>query len=372
MTPRHIPEIDGLRAAAVGVVIASHFLGSYVPNGGIGVDLFFVISGVVITRSLLLDREKSGEISLSNFYLKRVFRIMPALWLLIAATLVAGAITGRSQIWYAAAALASAMNWGRAFDWFGNGGSLAHTWSLSIEEQFYLLWPFALLLLLKARRGTILSVVAGSAIAIAAWRTALILSDGGIMRIYNGLDTHSDGLMLGCLLTLWGRPPPRWLSATWWIPVIILSCLVLSAGMDTGYGLALRWTLIPFMSAWVVYVAMGPKTLLHPLLRLGLVQWGGTRSYSLYLWHYPILYFLEPWTPWDPAKVLTMLVLTIVAAEASYRFVERPFQRRGRARLLKRQSSRAGPGDSGRPGSPEAGVAQNAPVALSEPSGERQ
>jgi peptidoglycan/LPS O-acetylase OafA/YrhL len=371
MAQRHIPEIDGLRAGAVGIVIASHFLGPYVPNGGIGVDLFFVISGVVITRSLLLDRERLGEISLSNFYLKRVFRIMPALWLLIAATLVAGAVTMRPQHWYAAATFASVMNWGRAFGWFGNGGSLAHAWSLSIEEQFYLLWPFALMLLLKARRATILSVVAGLAIAIALWRTALTLSDVGIMRIYNGLDLHSDGLMLGCLLTLWGRPPPRWLSATWWMPVAILSFLILSAGMSAGHGLALRWTLIPVLSAWLVYVAMGPQTLLHPLLRLGMVQWGGTRSYSLYLWHYPILYFLEPWQPWYPAKLLVMLVLTVAAAEASYRWVEQPFQRRGRARLLKRRLHRVEPGDPAQPAHPKRDWGGVGPAVLPEPSGER-
>jgi peptidoglycan/LPS O-acetylase OafA/YrhL len=346
MARHDIPEIDGLRAAAVGVVIMSHFVVSYFPNGGIGVDLFFVISGVVITRSLLLDRERFGAISLSNFYLKRVFRIMPALWVLIAATLIAGAITGRSQIWYAAAAFASLMNWGRALGWFDNGGSLAHAWSLSIEEQFYLLWPCALILLLKAKRGTTLSVVAGLAISIALWRTALTASDVNIMRIYNGLDSHSDGLMLGCLLTLWGKPPPRWLSAAWPVPAAILSFLVLSAGMSEGYPLALRWLLIPIMSAWIVYVAMGPRTFLHPLLRLGPVQWGGTRSYSLYLWHYPILYFLGPWIIWFPAKVLVMLVLTVIAAEASYRFVEQPFQRRGRARLMKRRLPGVEPGDA--------------------------
>ncbi|HEX8239648.1 MAG TPA: acyltransferase [Allosphingosinicella sp.] len=338
MTQRHIPEVDGLRAAAVGAVIASHFLGPYVPNGGVGVDLFFVISGVVITRSLLLDRERQGGISLGHFYLKRVNRIMPALWLLIAVTLLIGAITGRSQLWYAAATFASVMNWARAFGWFENGGSLAHAWSLSIEEQFYLIWPLALMLLLKARGGTRLAVVAGAAIAIAAWRSALTLSDVGIVRIYNGLDTHSDGLMLGCLLTLWGRPPPRWLSAGWWIPVAGLSFLVLSSGMSAGPGLALRWILIPVLSAWIVYVALGPRTLLHPLLRLGVVQWGGTRSYSLYLWHFPILYYLEPWTIWLPVKALAMLILTAAAAEASYRFVEQPFQRRGRARAEQRLS----------------------------------
>jgi len=338
-----IPEIDGLRAAAVGAVIASHLLGRYFPNGGVGVDLFFVISGVVITRSLVQDHQRLGKISLPRFYLKRVYRIIPALWMLVGSTICIGLLTGRPQMWDAAATLASVMNWARAFGWLGSGDSLAHAWSLSVEEQFYLLWPLGLVLLLDARRASMLWVVAGVAVSIALWRTALTLSGVSVPRLYNGLDTHADGLMLGCFLTLWGRRPPHWVSAAWWVPAAILSFLILYTGLSASFGRALRWDLVPLMCTWIVLAALGPPTLLHPLLRLPVLQWGGTRSYSLYLWHFPIHYYLDPWRFPFPAKLPLMIVLTLAAAEASYRWVEQPFQRRAKARLARNPPGEAEP-----------------------------
>lgn len=323
--------MDGLRAVAVGLVVAFHFLERYFPGGAVGVDVFFVISGFVITRSLLADKHSLGHISLSRFYRKRVFRIMPALWLTVAVTLLAGFLLGQPQEPQALATLLSAMNWARAFDWVPMvGGALAHAWSLSIEEQFYLLWPVALVVLLKRSRGTALAILAAVVLAIIAWRGMLMLSGSDFMRVYNGLDTHADGLMIGCLIAFWARQPPRWLSAAWIVPVAALGVLTLFFGTAEPGDLGTSLTLRTVICGWLVWIAAGPRTALHPLLASPLFQWGGSRSYSLYLWHYPFAYFLHHWDFWFPAKLAIMAGGTVLCAELCYRLVEQPFLRGGR------------------------------------------
>jgi peptidoglycan/LPS O-acetylase OafA/YrhL len=342
-----IREVDGLRAVAVASVIAFHFLEKYFPGGFQGVDVFFVISGFVITGSLLVDRERLGSISLRRFYWKRVCRIMPALWVTVLVTGLAGLLLSRPQGPQALAALLSAMNWARAFDLVSlNGGALAHTWSLSIEEQFYLLWPLGLVLLLKAPRRAGLTVLATAVAFVLLWRFALVASGAGFHRIYDGLDTHADGLLIGCLIALWGRPPPAWVGRTWVVPVFLLGYFTLRFGTDAPANVAVSLTCRAVLSAWIVYAATGPATLLHPLLRTAPFQWGGSRSYSLYLWHYPVWFFFAPYEFFYPAKLLAQCLLTLAAAEASYRLVEQPVQRFGRRKLAewgrRRDERRAG------------------------------
>lgn len=332
-----LKEVDGLRAVAVGAVIAFHFLPAYFPGGALGVDIFFVISGLVITRSLLADRQGLGRISLPRFYWKRVWRIMPALWATVAATLVAGLILGRPQGREAVATLLSVMNWARAFNWVGPDGlALGHAWSLSIEEQFYLLWPLGLILLLKLPRRIGLAALLLFVLVLTGWRAALAALGGDFLRIYNGLDTHTDGLMVGCLIALWGRAPPRWVSATWAVPVAALALATLRYGPAEPIDVSVALSSRALFSAWLLWAAAGPETRLHPLLRSSLFQWGGSRSYSLYLWHYPVSFFLHPYDFFFPAKLALMAALTVGAAELSYRLVEQPFQRFGRARLARR------------------------------------
>lgn len=343
-----IKEIDGLRAVAVGVVIAFHFLEKYFPGGSVGVDIFFVISGFVITGSLLSDRVKLGHVSLSRFYWKRVCRIMPALWAVIAAAIIVGTIIGQPQAPQGVAAFLSVMNWARAFNWVPlNGGALAHAWSLSVEEQFYLLWPLGLLFLLKARRRPALAIIAGLVALIMLWRAWLTLSGAPFARVYDGFDTHADGLLLGCLIAFWGRSPPRWLSAAWAVPVVALGLVTLRFDPSAPGNIAVALTLRAGLSLWLVWAAAGPATMLHPLLRSRLFQWGGSRSYSLYLWHYPVSYFFHPLDFWFPGKLALMAALTLAAAELSYRFVEQPFQRLGRARLRAEPADPAVPTEEG-------------------------
>jgi peptidoglycan/LPS O-acetylase OafA/YrhL len=326
-TPSHgnrIPEVDGLRALAVGVVIVSHAFPGAAPGGGIGVDIFFVISGFVITRSLLFDSRDNGSISLSSFYLRRVFRILPALWVMTIATAVAGACLGQRQWGEALTALTSTMNWVRAFHLLPGGGALGHAWSLSIEEQFYLLWPITLIFLLRAPPRLRLGLLWVALPAITLWRFVLLRHGADVDRLYGGLDTHTDGLLLGCIMALAGKPPPKLLSRLWIVPLAALMAMVAAATPQPTFlrGTIYLWTAL--LSAWLIWVAAGPRTMLHPVLRSRVAQWGGTRSYSLYLWHYPIVYFLIKTSLVAVLRIPLELGLSLLLAELSYRYVELP------------------------------------------------
>jgi peptidoglycan/LPS O-acetylase OafA/YrhL len=326
-TPSHgnrIPEVDGLRALAVAFVIVSHAFPKAAPNGGTGVDIFFVISGFVITRSLLFDARENGAISLYSFYLRRIFRILPALWVMAIATAIVAAFLKQPEWGEALATLSSTMNWVRAFQLLPGGGALGHAWSLSIEEQFYLVWPVTLIFLLRAPPGLRWALLCLGLPAITLWRFVLIAHGADIDRIYNGLDTHADGLLLGCIMALWAKPPPRLLAQLWFVPLAILLVSVFLETPPGAFVIGTRYLWLALLSGWLIWAAAGPETFLHPILRSPPAQWGGTRSYSLYLWHYPIVYFLIPSGLGTAAKAGIEIGGALVAAELSYRLIELP------------------------------------------------
>jgi peptidoglycan/LPS O-acetylase OafA/YrhL len=278
----------------------------------------------VITRSLLFDARENGSISLYSFYLRRVFRILPALWVMAIAAAIVAALLRKPEWGETLAALSSTMNWARAFELLPGGGALGHAWSLSIEEQFYLLWPITLILLLRAPPGLRWALLCLALPAITLWRFLLIAHGADVERIYNGLDTHADGLLLGCVMALWGRPPPRLVSRTWFVPLAILLVSVFCATPPGTFFDGTMYLWLALLSAWLIWAATGRETFMHPVLRSSLAQWGGTRSYSLYLWHYPIIFFLIPAGLGAAAKAGIELAGTLVAAELSYRLVELP------------------------------------------------
>lgn len=289
-----IREIDGLRALAVSSVILYHWT-PYFRGGFVGVDLFFVISGFVITRGLL------EGIDLRDFYRRRFFRIVPPL----AAMLTFFALLlGYDRI-PALAAMFSVMNWYRSA---GNGGGIfGHAWSLSIEEQFYLLWPLCCGLLMA--RGGMKRTLIIALVGIALWRI-LAFRLFGMDRIYNGLDTRSDGLLLGCLLATFPIEFRRW-----WIPASGFVAIILFAHMSPKVMLALP--LVNLCSAGLIASCRQPTP--SRLLTTAPVQWLGARSYAIYLWHYPIGALLL-----HGMGFATCLALTFLAAELSWRLVERP------------------------------------------------
>jgi len=352
----YLPGIDALRALAVLAVFFYHARVDWMPGGFLGVDVFFVISGYLITSLLLREFRGAGHVALGRFWLRRARRLLPAVGVLIAVTMVAAAILQPDRIAElrgdAVASLAYFANWHFAFtdvsyfDQFQQPSLFTHLWSLSVEEQFYLFWPlvFAAGMKLFGRRRLLLGVLAGALGSVAlAW----VLFDPGsdASRIYYGTDTHAVGLLAGVALALV------------WSPVELRrhpSGRLVGPILDLVGTLALVYVLLSFVAVhdydlalWhggYLWLALATAVLLaalaHPAARLGgLIGsgpaiWLGLRSYSFYLWHWPVLALTRPGIDVSlPRGVLIPLQLLAVLALAdlSYRFVELPF--RGRARL---------------------------------------
>jgi peptidoglycan/LPS O-acetylase OafA/YrhL len=288
------PDLDGLRAVAVLLVIATHAHLPWTNNGGdAGVTAFFVLSGYLITRLLIEERERTGRTDLAAFYRRRAVRLGPALFLVLAFVALAASLVTWPGAWQVgvASCLIYVSNWiqvvGVQID------PLGHTWSLAIEEQFYFVWP-ALLLLLGRRRVmwlAVFGIVAGSVI-----RT---LSDGTFE--YFSTATRGDAILFGCVLALAGVRLPAWAGG------FGIAVLVGVAYLNQSHDLTIP---VSMLSAGLVVTSEW-----RPLGRLAAV---GRRAYGLYLWNWPLAILFGPFGA----------VLTFVTAEASYRLVERPLMRR--------------------------------------------
>lgn len=344
MQNRYYLGLDGLRGVAVAVVLLAHASVPFLESGGVGVDIFFTLSGFLITSILLTEWVRHGSIAIKNFYARRFLRLLPCLWLTVAAYLVCFcAMSGtipRHALKDAGAALLYVMNWVRAYD-YGGTGALGHTWSLAIEEQYYLLWPFLIVMLnrlglSRRRQGWLL---ASAALLLALHRAALVgnVSAG---RLYFGLDTHADGLLLGsalaCFLSGSGGQP---LSAGWsklisyvFAPGAVAGLAVVAGCWtwnDPGMGLYGYAAAAICSGLLVLDLVASPHSLLRRPLSAGPLVWAGKVSYGLYLWHFPIYAIINrniSGVTWQH----TLLVggtLSVLVAAASYYLVERRFLR---------------------------------------------
>jgi len=206
----HVAALDGMRGIAVLLVMLTHarYGAPYLQGGSIGVDIFFVLSGFLITYLLVREHDRHGHrISLWKFYARRALRLGPALVLLLIVLALGGCLffdpeTARSNLIDVAITVVYAVNWARAFDIPPK--LLRHAWSLSIEEQFYLLWPLILIVMLRAisSRQRIATVILLGAVVSYLWRVALALQGASVQRLFNGLDTRADSLLVGCALGL--------------------------------------------------------------------------------------------------------------------------------------------------------------------------
>ena len=314
------------------------------PGGFLGVDLFFVLSGFLITRILLVEQLETGGIRLVRFYARRALRLLPALVGLLAAVLVFSAIVLgpyllRQNARAAGIVLLYAMNWARAFSLHPKG-ILMHTWSLSIEEQFYLLWPLGLVVLLKfvsSRRGLVAAALALAG-ASTVDRACLLLSGASLERVYNGLDAHASGLLLGCAVGVAWLVGPREASGR-----ILREEFLRVAGLLSLAGLVLlylvaQWSLrathlwqltaAELLSAVLVVAAFGSRGgILGTLLGSRPLTYTGRISYGLYLWHFPIFFVLSAAGFASPAVFLLGMPLSFGIASASFFVLERPFLR---------------------------------------------
>lgn len=347
-----VSGLDGLRTLAVGLVLVYHVDHTLVPGGSVAVDVFFTISGFVITRLLLAEYARNGTIALLAFYRRRWLRLVPALVALCAVCLVLAATT---SLWafegsWQAVGLAAAFvtNVVRAMESGPySGGPLAHTWSLAVEEQFYLLWPLLLLLLLRRTRArTVWLCTAALCVLPFLWRCVLWNPDA-THRIYNGTDTRADQLLAGALVAvvlarLRADDPRLALLRTWAgrlaVPALALLALVAWRVPVTGdHGIwTTLWYTVGFLGVAVVSATLVAGLELRPdgrlsrLLALAPLAWAGRNlSYGIYLWHYPVIRLLASLGMKDGLLSATV-VLTVAMALLSYYVVEAPFLRRAR------------------------------------------
>jgi peptidoglycan/LPS O-acetylase OafA/YrhL len=349
---RYMPGLDGLRAIAVLAVIAYHIDPGWVPGGLLGVGVFFTLSGYLITDLLLGQREATGRIHLGDFWLRRARRLLPALFLMLAVVVAWITLLDRSQLpalrGDVVAAAAYVSNWWNIvreasyFARFGPPPPLDHLWSLAVEEQFYLIWPWLLLLGLRFVPGRYRLAgltLAGAALSAAAM--ALIYQPGvDPTRVYEGTDTRAFGLLVGAALAMvW---PSRELLAD----RISLRGRLLLDGVGVA-GLVIIGYLIlrtneysPFLyKGGIVLLSVAAvltvTALVHPASWLGVavgwtpLRWLGVRSYGIYLWHYPIIVLTAPSMQQKASVTLEVLqvVATIAVAALSWQYFEEPIRR---------------------------------------------
>ncbi|MEO5679778.1 MAG: acyltransferase family protein [Acidimicrobiales bacterium] len=347
----YLPGLDGLRAVSVMAVIAYHAGLTWVPGGFLGVEVFFVISGYLITSLLLAEHAARGTISLRGFWHRRARRLLPAAYLLLVTVALVVATAYREEAaqlrGQVVAAMAYASNWylmavdASYFATDGRPSPLQHLWSLAIEEQFYLVWPLVVVGLLRVfhhRRWPLAVLAAAGAAASAATMAALHQPAVDPSRIYYGTDTRAQGLLLGAVLGLIWRPGRARRERVTTMPrTLEIGGLVGLAGLAAAFLVVHDHEPRLYRGG---FLAIGLLSLLviaacsHPASWLGTailgwrpLAWVGTRSYGLYLWHWPIFVFTRPGVdlPWGTLPTLALrLVLTVAAAEASFRFVETP------------------------------------------------
>jgi peptidoglycan/LPS O-acetylase OafA/YrhL len=343
---RRWPAFDGVRALAVLAVMTYHL--GLLPGGYLGVDVFFVLSGFLISWILISEYEGSGQLGYRNFYLRRALRLFPALAALIVVCVVLVLADGRFAIYRTPTLTAVPFvvlysgNWVTAFTNQATTGFtlglLGITWTLAIEEQFYLLWPLSLSALLKRHtRQRIAVLLAGIAVLEMIVRAACDASGILWFRADASTLTHSDGLLLGSALALlWAQhesltfwPMVKKISPVLgWVSAITL-LLVSVVGHSSGSSL---WIVLVVSAALGLLVDLltRPASPLSMLLQLKPLQWIGQRSYGCYLWHWVIFTFVSSWALPKWATLGIDFPATLAVAALSYRFIERPFLERKR------------------------------------------
>lgn len=336
----HRPDIDGLRALAIIPVVAYHAQIPGFSGGFAGVDVFFVISGFLITRMIAQDLDR-GRFSLSDFYARRVRRIVPALAVMLAAVTVFAAILFTPQemqrygLTLAAAAMFSAnIYFWRTENYFTaepESSPLLHTWSLAVEEQFYIVWPLGLMLIvaLGLRRYLPALALAGLIVSFVA---ALVLVRLSPSFAFYMLPARAWELLLGAVLALGVVPALKsaWVreaAALCGAAAVVASVFILNNRMEIPG----PWLLLPCLgTALVIHAGSNEPARTSQILSLAPLVWIGLISYSLYLWHWPLLVLPQLILAREltPVEVAFAIGFSVLAAALSWRFVEQPFRRR--------------------------------------------
>lgn len=354
MSTTRIEGLDGLRAFAVLVVLGFHLWPNLLPGGFIGVDVFFVISGFLITTLLLRENASRGRIDLKNFWRRRARRLLPALFVVVTLSIATAWLVNPDLLVgikrQALGALTFSTNWVEIIagtDYFaGADHALFVTfWSLAVEEQFYVLWPLiivAALALIKSR--SLLAFFAAVAAAASAILMAVLFDPNASTRVYYGTDTHCFGLMMGVSLAfLFSGEPKIFQSKVWqslrpvvgFAAVVGLSFLVALIQNESAFTFRGGLALASLLSAFAVAVLPGEDTIFTKFCRLRPLAYVGERSYGLYLWHWPVLLILaavrSTYFPELPewSVIIPTIIVTFAGTEASYRWIEMPIRTHG-------------------------------------------
>lgn len=347
LTGTHFPALDGLRMIAVALVILNHVGYEDVP-ADLGVSVFFVLSGFLITWLLLKERARTGAISLKTFYLRRLFRLLPAYYVFLALVLANyygrshADVTPRTDI-----LLPSLLYYANYFNAFhGHPPTpISHTWSLAVEEQFYLLWPLTFSLFFARGRRAVIRFLALAIALVVAWRSFLFcFAHVGKAYVYNAFDTRFDNLAIGCLAAMLTQSP-RFLAAAQAIsrrsvyPAITIVLIAVSRSLPEMYhyscGLTVEAVLIAVAILQIMQLAQRPawRWLNHPA-----AVYVGTISYPMYLYHGLSNSFGTHLVPGHLfPRFLVVVAIAVVFGTLSFYLVEKPFLRlrqrfaRGRA-----------------------------------------
>lgn len=355
----YIPGLEGLRALAVIAVLIYHLeIPSLFKGGFLGVDIFFTVSGFLITSLLIKEFSDSGSISIGHFYFRRLKRLMPVAYLLLAITFLISA-------WYipdsfkqtrtdSLAALVYVSNWWQIFleqsyfESVSRPPMLQHLWSLAIEEQFYLVWPALVLLCLRFSNLFCLGIFSGFlALLSTAWMAYLSVQSGAPIdsdpsRLYFGTDTHAMGLLVGATLAVYFSP---WsirsnlsnFLAKYPNPINVVGALsLLCLLMIMQYRAEMSpllfrggFTLFSLITGALIISVVHSSGIMQQLFSATILQWIGKRSYGLYIWHWPIFMLMRPGfeVSSDPLwQSLLRLSVTFIVAEISYRLIEEPIR----------------------------------------------
>lgn len=351
--------LDGLRAIAVALVMIYHLFPPAFAGGFIGVDVFFVVSGFLITTLLLRERARTGRVSLRGFWQRRARRLLPAVAVMLAVCATAAWFIGGDVLVgigrQILAALTFTYNWaaiaaGSSYFSADTPELFRNLWSLGIEEQFYLLWPllFILLMLLRQRwLRTVIVLVA--AIASAVWMATIVAQGSDTTRAYFGTDSHAFGLLGGVALAFgWNAlpsSPPAWMlrsavrrsvTAVGALALVGIVALALAPATTTTVTFPGALVAASVLSLIVITAGIWPAARFGSALDVAPLRYIGNRSYGLYLWHWPLLVLMTAWATGLSPDVhvpvwvgIVTLVLSFAAAEISYRVIETPIRTLG-------------------------------------------
>ena len=359
---RYMPGLDGLRAVAVLAVIAFHEQLGWAPGGLLGVGVFFTLSGFLITDLLLSQFRAHGKMRLGDFWVRRARRLLPALFVMLAVVTAWVTIADRARLSNLRGAVGAAAgyfsNWylisthSSYFSRFAAPQPLDHLWSLAVEEQFYLIWPWLLLagVLLIRRKPQFLPWLALPTLGLAAASTAAMLAlyQPGFdpTRIYEGTDTRAAGLLIGAALAMvWpsaraAKASRRWrigLDVPAFAGLVVILVMIWRVGQYSPFIYKGGLVVLAIATAAVLAGAAVPGSAIGLVLGWRPLRWLGVRSYGIYLWHYPVIVLTSPANGTENLlRAAAQTAASIMIAAVSWRFIEEPIRHGALGRLWAR------------------------------------